>query len=174
MQQIGEKLEEARKRQGITIREASDATKIRTDFLVAFEQGTFDIKLPEIYRRGFVKNYARFLKLDPEKIMVEYSAVTGGSNLSRSSRRENRETLGRMDFNPNQTANMKPSIRPSQGGGSAPSVDSEEYPDAKSSERSAIPGDSGVYWKIGLVVGSGLILIVLLVSIINVITQYPF
>jgi len=34
---IGQKLEEARNRKGISIREASESTKIRGDYLSAFE-----------------------------------------------------------------------------------------------------------------------------------------
>ena len=169
MQQVGEKLEEARKRQGITIREASDATKIRADFLVSFEQGTFDIKLPEIYRRGFVKNYARVLNLDPDKIMIEYAAVTGTSNLSRSSRRENRETLGRMDFNANGGPNTKPSIRPSPST-TAPVFDSDDAKgDSVSPAATSAPADLSMYWKIGLITGALVILAVLSVVLISAI-----
>lgn len=74
MQSIGEQLEEARKRKGISLREAAEATKIRSDFLDNLEQNKFEFELPEIYKRGFIRNYARYLKLDPEKILTEYSA----------------------------------------------------------------------------------------------------
>lgn len=74
MQTIGERLEEARKRKGISLREAAEITKIRSDFLGCLEQNKFDFDLPEIYRRGFIKNYARYLKLDPEKILTDYNA----------------------------------------------------------------------------------------------------
>jgi len=74
MQSIGERLEDARKRKGISLREASEATKIRTDFLANIEQDRFDFKLPEVYKRGFIKNYARYLKLDPETIVTDYNA----------------------------------------------------------------------------------------------------
>ncbi|MDP5080533.1 MAG: helix-turn-helix domain-containing protein, partial [Opitutales bacterium] len=47
MQSIGERLEEARKRKGISLREAAEATKIRGDFLGYFEQNKFDFELPE-------------------------------------------------------------------------------------------------------------------------------
>ena len=43
MQTIGERLEEARKRKGISIREAAENTKIRGDYLQKFEANTFDI-----------------------------------------------------------------------------------------------------------------------------------
>jgi transcriptional regulator with XRE-family HTH domain len=74
MQSIGERLEEARKRKGISLREAAEATKIRSDFLGNIEQNKFDFELPEIYKRGFIKNYARYLKLDPESIITDYNA----------------------------------------------------------------------------------------------------
>lgn len=74
MQSIGERLEEARKRKGISLREAAEATKIRSDFLGYIEQNKMDFDLPEIYKRGFLKNYVRYLKLDVEKIMTDYNA----------------------------------------------------------------------------------------------------
>lgn len=74
MQSIGERLEEARKRKGISLREAAEATKIRGDFLGFIEQNKMDFDLPEIYKRGFLKNYARYLKLDVDKIMTDYNA----------------------------------------------------------------------------------------------------
>ncbi len=74
MQTIGERLEDARKRKGISLREAAEATKIRSDFLSNIEQNKFEFELPEIYKRGFIKNYARYLKLDPEKVINDYSA----------------------------------------------------------------------------------------------------
>jgi cytoskeletal protein RodZ len=74
MQSIGERFEEARKRKGISLREAAEATKIRSDFLGNIEQNKFSFDLPEIYKRGFLKNYARYLKLDPENILTDYNA----------------------------------------------------------------------------------------------------
>jgi cytoskeleton protein RodZ len=76
---IGERLEEARKRKGVSIREAAEATKIRGDFLLSMENNSFDINLPEIYVRGFLKNYARFLKVDPARILIDYEAYRLGS-----------------------------------------------------------------------------------------------
>ena len=75
MQTIGERLEEARKRKGISIREAAEATKIRGDYLHKFENNQFDIRLPEIYVRGFLRNYAVYLKLPGDKISNDYLAL---------------------------------------------------------------------------------------------------
>lgn len=72
MQSIGAKIEEARKRKGISLREAAEATKIRSDFLSHIEKGKFDYDLPDIYKIGFIKNYAKYLKLNPERILSQY------------------------------------------------------------------------------------------------------
>jgi transcriptional regulator with XRE-family HTH domain len=75
---LGERLEEARKRKGISIREAAEATKVRGDYLLAMENNSFEINLPEIYVRGFCKIYVNFLRLDTEKFMAEFDAMRAG------------------------------------------------------------------------------------------------
>ena len=74
---IGQKLEEARNRKGISLREATESTKIRGDYLSAFESGNFDINLPEVYLRGFVRLYARFLDLDQEAVLADLDLELG-------------------------------------------------------------------------------------------------
>jgi cytoskeleton protein RodZ len=95
MQTIGERLEDARKRKGISIREAAEATKIRGDYLQKFEGNQFDIDLASIYLRGFLRNYALFLKLPPDRIIDDFDA------LGRADARPHtpsREVYGRMDL----------------------------------------------------------------------------
>jgi cytoskeletal protein RodZ len=74
---IGKKLEEARNRKGISLREASESTKIRGDYLSSFETGQFDINLPEVYLRGFIRLYAEFLDLDQEAILADLELELG-------------------------------------------------------------------------------------------------
>lgn len=95
MQTIGERLEEARKRKGISIREASEATKIRSDYLHKFESNQFDLNLAEIYVRGFLRTYALYLGLPAEKVLNDYAAL--GRSQSRQQRQPSREIYGRMD-----------------------------------------------------------------------------
>ncbi len=94
MQTIGERLEEARKKKGISIREAAEATKIRGDYLQKFESNHFDIGLTEIYTRGFLRTYANFLKLPADRIVNDYAAL--GRNEVRP-RAASREIYGRVD-----------------------------------------------------------------------------
>ena len=94
MQTIGERLEEARKKKGISIREAAEATKIRGDYLQKFESNHFDIGLTEIYTRGFLRTYAVFLKLPADRIINDYSALGRTESRPRPSARE---IYGRLD-----------------------------------------------------------------------------
>jgi len=95
MQTIGERLEEARKKKGISIREAAEATKIRGDYLQKFESNHFDIGLTEIYTRGFLRTYSNFLKLPADRILSDYAALGRGDVRPRQ---PNREVYGRMDI----------------------------------------------------------------------------
>src|SRR4051812_25766700 len=97
MQTIGERLEEARKRKGVSVREAAEATKIRSDYLQKFEANSFDLDLPPLYIRGFMRGYARYLDLDQERFIAEYDSVAAAEG--RGPRRsETRENYGRVEF----------------------------------------------------------------------------
>lgn len=95
MQTIGERLEEARKKKGVSIREAAEATKIRGDYLQKFEGNQFDIGLTEIYTRGFLRTYASYLKVPVDRVMSDYAALGRGDVRPRQ---PSREVYGRMDI----------------------------------------------------------------------------
>jgi cytoskeleton protein RodZ len=118
MQTIGERLEEARKRKGVSVREAAEATKIRSDYLHKFESNQFDLNLAEIYVRGFLRAYAQFLKLPGEKILNDYAAL--GRNQTRQ-RQPSREVYGRMDVSvataEERTTESSPTPEPASGTG---------------------------------------------------------
>ena len=94
---LGQKLEEARNRKGISIREATESTKIRSDYLASFEAGNFDINLPDVYLRGFVRLYSRFLGLDQDAIVSDLALELGTA-------KDMKKSLGSIsssDFNEN-------------------------------------------------------------------------
>ncbi len=114
---IGQKLEEARNRKGISLREASESTKIRGDYLSAFEAGQFDIDLPEVYLRGFVRLYSRFLGLDQEAVLADLSMELGTS-----SSRSQKKSLGSLSVPDNPESTEYPNAPPSVGKISADSA----------------------------------------------------
>lgn len=83
---VGQKLEDARKKKGISLREVSESTKIRGDYISAIESGNFEINLPEVYLRGFVRLYAKFLGLD-EDAMVDELNIELGKTSDKSSKK---------------------------------------------------------------------------------------
>jgi transcriptional regulator with XRE-family HTH domain len=96
MQTIGERLEDARKRKGISIREAAEATKIRGDYLQRFESNQFDLNLAEIYVRGFLRSYAHFLNLPADRVVSDFNSL--GLGAGGRPRTPSREVYGRMDL----------------------------------------------------------------------------
>lgn len=75
MQSIGERLQEARKRRGATLEAAANDTKIREEYLQMLEENDGrDIPLDAIYVRGFIRNYAKFLRMDSAKLLADYDA----------------------------------------------------------------------------------------------------
>jgi transcriptional regulator with XRE-family HTH domain len=145
MQTIGERLEEARKRKGISIREAAETTKIRGDYLQKFEANSFEVDLPPLYVRGFLRSYARYLELDPDRVVGDFDALDGRD--SKPARRETREVYGRVDFNePAQSA---------EAGATAPA-----------GGRSA--QEQAVMLKFGLLGGGAVVVLIVLVLLFKV------
>ncbi len=105
---IGQQLEEARKRLGLSLREAAEATKIRGDILLRFENSDFNFDLPEVYKRGFLRLYARLLKLDAAEIMQAYAllkAEPGQPERARISQQTlKRELFGQMALDEDEQA----------------------------------------------------------------------
>ncbi|WP_243364528.1 helix-turn-helix domain-containing protein [Fundidesulfovibrio terrae] len=68
LEEMGALLRQERERQGISLEKAATEIKISKKYLVALEEGyTKDLPHP-VYAKGFVKNYARLLGLDPEEM----------------------------------------------------------------------------------------------------------
>ena len=74
MFEIGSSLREARFRQQLDVRDAEQATKIRTKYLKALEDEQFDLLPAETYVRGFLRTYADFLGLDGQLYVDEYNS----------------------------------------------------------------------------------------------------
>jgi transcriptional regulator with XRE-family HTH domain len=70
----GERLREARSKQGLTLDSAASRTRIRRDYLEALE--TMDPRgLPaQAYAIGYLRTYARFLELDEAAIVEQFKA----------------------------------------------------------------------------------------------------
>ncbi|MGB0415265.1 MAG: helix-turn-helix domain-containing protein [Coraliomargarita sp.] len=168
MQSIGERLEEARKRKGISLREAAEATKIRSDFLGYIEANKFDFDLPEIYKKGFIGNYARYLKLDPEKVLTDYHAQQLSS--SRLGKKAGSEWFGKMEIKSaaQEQAEVEEGVESASYGRISAKPAATEAP----AETEAAPEDESdkmFYLKAGLVFVGTLALVFILFGLVKAI-----
>src|SRR5690349_17915476 len=77
MSDLAQRIRVAREKLGVSIEEAERATKIRRRYIEAIEAGDFD-RLPDgPPSRGFIKNYARYLGLDPDQSLNDFEAEVG-------------------------------------------------------------------------------------------------
>jgi cytoskeleton protein RodZ len=71
---IGEALRSAREAQGKSVEDAAAATRIRPSYLEALEQEHFEQLGGNVYAKGFLRSYARFLGVDPAPLLDAYRA----------------------------------------------------------------------------------------------------
>lgn len=74
---FGESLRREREMRGVTLEEISAATRIATRFLRAIEGEQWDQLPGGVFNRGFVRAVARYLGLDEENIVAEYTSAVG-------------------------------------------------------------------------------------------------
>ena len=68
MATVAEQLRRAREEQNLNVYQVAEITKIKTDHIRALEAGTYDSFSAPVYIRGFVRTYAKALKLDVARI----------------------------------------------------------------------------------------------------------
>ena len=76
---IGRALRSAREHRGKSLEEAGRETRVRTDYLEALEQEAFNALGSDVYVRGFLRSYAKYLGLNHEKVVSAYERVYGRS-----------------------------------------------------------------------------------------------
>ncbi|MCI0527209.1 MAG: DUF4115 domain-containing protein [Nitrospira sp.] len=72
METLGEFLQQIRQQRGITLEQAASQTKISLRMLRALEQNDFTQIPSEVFVKGFVRSYARFLGLDEREVIRRY------------------------------------------------------------------------------------------------------
>lgn len=175
MQTIGERLEEARKRKGISIREASEATKIRSDYLQKFETNSYELNLPDIYVRGFLRSYAQYLKLNTEKLLTDYASLgLGTPRDARDSRRqETRESFGRIDLADTGKGSSSPaSLSPENG--AARNLPQQDRSVPTSVVTGAPSADRKQKYKTRILIGSAAFALLLLILLLRAVLPSDF
>lgn len=73
MDELGQILRQARENKGLSVEEVFAKTRINARYLEALESGDYGALPSAAHARGFLRNYARFVGLDPEPLLERYS-----------------------------------------------------------------------------------------------------
>jgi cytoskeletal protein RodZ len=73
---FGDRLRREREMRGITLEEITESTKISRRHLEALEGEHFDQLPGGVFNKGFVRAYARFLGIDGDQAVADYSAAS--------------------------------------------------------------------------------------------------
>ena len=79
---LPERLLAARERKGVDLYRAERDTKIRARYLAALEHGEYGELPGAVYTKGFLRNYALYLGLDPEDVIRQWKRERGDAQVS--------------------------------------------------------------------------------------------
>ena len=88
LQTLGALLRERREQRSISLAEVEKATRIRQKYLAAIEADEWHLLPGEVVGRGFLRNYATYLRLDADSLIERRRAATDPTlarSLSRTS-----------------------------------------------------------------------------------------
>jgi cytoskeletal protein RodZ len=74
---LPERLFSARERKGVDLYRAERDTKIRARYLAALERGDYKELPGAVYTKGFLRNYALYLGLDPDDVLLQWRRERG-------------------------------------------------------------------------------------------------
>jgi cytoskeleton protein RodZ len=72
---LGEKLRQAREERGISISEVAEQTRISPHYLASIENDDYRTLPGGIFNKGFVKSYAKYVGLDEQEALADYSRL---------------------------------------------------------------------------------------------------
>lgn len=113
---IGRVLREARLQKGYSLEEMHEKTHISMDYLQALEEEQFS-KLPSpFYARGFLRAYARSLRVDPQVLLEKYEVHV----MKREPRKPEKREMHSLQIQRLQTKDL--SIRTTEGVNDEPTM----------------------------------------------------
>lgn len=80
LEKLAQELHEARIKSGITLQQMAGKTRVDIKFLEAIDNGDFTF-LADPYVKAFIKDYAKIVGLDENKILLKYEAAKKGELL---------------------------------------------------------------------------------------------
>ncbi len=88
MPALGQRFRAAREARQLTLSEVAEQVRIRAIYLAAIEDEDWNAIGAAVYIRGFMRTYARFLGLDPEEVVAEFTRIDVAREAASPSRSE--------------------------------------------------------------------------------------
>ena len=98
MPTVAEQLRLAREQQNLDVYQVADLTKIKTEHVRALEAGDYQSFSAPVYIRGFVRTYAKALKLDVPQVISDLDAELGQTDKFREPPPLTEGSRGGVDF----------------------------------------------------------------------------
>jgi cytoskeletal protein RodZ len=84
MSRLGDTLRAQREKKGITLDQAAADTRIREKFLKALEDSDYQSLPGAVYTKGFLRNYAEYLDLPTDELVVQFHQERGQAEPART------------------------------------------------------------------------------------------
>ena len=103
LQTLGALLRERREQRSVSLADVEKGTRIRQKYLAAIEADEWHLLPGEVVGRGFLRNYANFLRLDADSLLERRRAATDPTlarSLSRTSAGSSLPPVRQVDYRP--------------------------------------------------------------------------
>lgn len=107
---LGRYLRESREAKELTIEDAVRTLRIRRHVLESFEMGDFRVAETPVQVRGLLRNYARYLGLDEERVLQFYEAALVYHERKGRKKRGKRDTQPTQPVAPRRITDTPPSL----------------------------------------------------------------
>lgn len=98
MPSVPELLKTTRESRKLSIENVAEVTKIKGDHIRALEEGKFHVFSAPVFIRGFVRTYARFLKLDSVQVIRDLEDELASGGLLKDHSQSSSRHRGPLDF----------------------------------------------------------------------------
>lgn len=85
MDELGQRLRAAREEKELSPEEVAAETRIPLNYVQALEDEAFHVFTSDLHARGFLRNYAAYLGLDPDEIVALHDQLAGGGRAKKGS-----------------------------------------------------------------------------------------
>ncbi|WP_270181899.1 helix-turn-helix domain-containing protein [Alkalihalobacillus sp. CinArs1] len=110
MTELGQRLKSARNDKDLSLDEIQSITKIQKRYLLAIEEGNYELLPGNFYTRAFIKNYAEAVGLHGEELLEEYASEIPKSNSDVPENLPPRRTRPTVPSKPNRWSSVFPSV----------------------------------------------------------------